>query len=313
MYLGDSRSAGNLLHQRQGLRSAEGLRQGGPAARVRAQAGGLRISSSIPFSASPGPSSASSPPPAPPFPRGSERPGAKKDEKKVAEIRNNQMSYLSRLYNNGVKVRMSGLSSVDRRRRPLGRARVFPAAPAPPEVAVIVRTVYAPPIRRARAAWRRASPASRRRPSGSQHGDPHGSDRGGRLPEPLLSVRADGAHRRRDGGRPRGACPCAQRREAQAEPARGGVGSRQSPLQGSEVPGGDPRLSPVRSRTTREQAGLRDPDRRGLLQARDRHGREGSKRAATSTAPPPMARTSAMRPRTRPTPACARTRTTTWR
>jgi len=77
------------------------------------------------------------------FSTGIEAAKAKKDEKKVAEIRNNQMSYMSRLYNNGVKV-MSGLGSVEARELAEGEQNLFKPS-APPEVAVVDTTIYATP------------------------------------------------------------------------------------------------------------------------------------------------------------------------
>jgi tetratricopeptide (TPR) repeat protein len=65
---------------------------------------------------------------------------AKKDEKKAAEIRNNQMAYMSRLYNSGVKA-MSGAGTVAETEEQEGAKRLF-TTPAPPEVAITDTTSF---------------------------------------------------------------------------------------------------------------------------------------------------------------------------
>lgn len=66
-----------------------------------------------------------------------------KKDGKLNDMKNNQRSYMSRLYNNGVKV-MSGLGSVEAKEAAEGEQRLF-QPPAPPETAVTDTTVYAPP------------------------------------------------------------------------------------------------------------------------------------------------------------------------
>lgn len=65
---------------------------------------------------------------------------AKKDDKKAAEIRNNQQAYMSTLYNKGVKA-MSGLTSVEVAEEQEGAKRLFELPPAP-EAAITDTTVY---------------------------------------------------------------------------------------------------------------------------------------------------------------------------
>lgn len=65
---------------------------------------------------------------------------AKKDDKKAAEIRNNQQAYMSTLYNKGVKA-MSALKAVDEAEEQEGAKRLFETPPAP-EVAITDTTVY---------------------------------------------------------------------------------------------------------------------------------------------------------------------------
>jgi tetratricopeptide (TPR) repeat protein len=74
------------------------------------------------------------------FQMGIQAASAKKDEKKVADLRNNQMSYMSRLYNSGVKA-MAAAGTVEVADDTEGGKRLF-AAPAAPEVAIIDTTVY---------------------------------------------------------------------------------------------------------------------------------------------------------------------------
>lgn len=74
------------------------------------------------------------------FRMGIEAAKAKKDEKKAAEIRNNQQAYLSTLYNKGVKA-MSALKTVEEAEEQEGAKRLFETPPAP-EVAIADTTTY---------------------------------------------------------------------------------------------------------------------------------------------------------------------------
>lgn len=74
------------------------------------------------------------------FRMGIEAAKAKKDDKKAAEIRNNQQAYMSTLYNKGVKA-MSALKAVEESEEQEGAKRLFDTPPAP-EVAITDTTVY---------------------------------------------------------------------------------------------------------------------------------------------------------------------------
>jgi len=75
------------------------------------------------------------------FRMGIEAAKAKKDEKKVSEIKNNQQSYMSRLYNNGVKAMQSLGNGLEMAEEQEGAKRLFVPTPAP-EAAITDTTVY---------------------------------------------------------------------------------------------------------------------------------------------------------------------------
>jgi tetratricopeptide (TPR) repeat protein len=78
------------------------------------------------------------------FKLGIEAAKAKKDEKKLAEIQNNQMAYMSRLYNSGVKAMSMAGSNVDVEAEAAGldSASGLFGLPAAPDVAILDTTTY---------------------------------------------------------------------------------------------------------------------------------------------------------------------------